>query len=55
MGIAQPRIAVAAFNPHGGDGGLCGREEVETIIPAVQELNKQGYPIVGPFPADTIF
>ncbi|WP_314314978.1 4-hydroxythreonine-4-phosphate dehydrogenase PdxA [uncultured Acinetobacter sp.] len=54
-GIAQPRIAVAAFNPHGGDGGLCGREEVETIIPAVQELNKQGYPIAGPFPADTIF
>lgn len=54
-GIAAPRIAVAALNPHGGDGGLCGREEVDIIIPAVQSLNAQGYPIAGPFPADTIF
>lgn len=54
-GIEQPRIAVAAFNPHGGDGGLCGTEEIETIIPAVSALNAQGYPIAGPFPADTIF
>ena len=54
-GVESPRIAVAAFNPHGGDGGLCGREEVDIIIPAVESLNAQGYPIAGPFPADTIF
>jgi 4-hydroxythreonine-4-phosphate dehydrogenase len=54
-GIEQPRVAVAAFNPHGGDGGTCGREEVEIIAPAVRALNEQGLPIAGPFPADTIF
>jgi 4-hydroxythreonine-4-phosphate dehydrogenase len=54
-GVSQPRVAVAGFNPHNGDGGTCGREEIEIIAPAVQELNAQGLPIVGPFPADTIF
>ncbi|MGH1540707.1 MAG: 4-hydroxythreonine-4-phosphate dehydrogenase PdxA [Arenicella sp.] len=54
-GIEQPRVAVAALNPHGGDGGTCGREEIEIITPAIDELNKEGFPIVGPFPADTIF
>jgi 4-hydroxythreonine-4-phosphate dehydrogenase len=54
-GIAQPRVAVAAFNPHGGDGGTCGREEVEIIEPAVRELHAEGLPVSGPFPADTIF
>jgi 4-hydroxythreonine-4-phosphate dehydrogenase len=54
-GIAKPRVAVAAFNPHGGDGGVCGREEIEIIAPAVAELNAEGMPISGPFPADTIF
>ncbi|MBD9391701.1 4-hydroxythreonine-4-phosphate dehydrogenase PdxA [Acidovorax sp. ACV01] len=54
-GVAQPRVAVAALNPHGGDGGTCGREEIDTIIPAVKTLNEQGLPIAGPFPADTIF
>lgn len=54
-GIAQPRVAVAAFNPHGGDGGTCGREEVDIIIPAVAQLNAMGLPIAGPYPADTIF
>ncbi|WP_137893379.1 4-hydroxythreonine-4-phosphate dehydrogenase PdxA [Ramlibacter sp. 2FC] len=54
-GMARPRVAVAAFNPHGGDGGTCGREEVEIIKPAVRELNAEGLPIAGPFPADTIF
>ncbi|MEO8280377.1 MAG: 4-hydroxythreonine-4-phosphate dehydrogenase PdxA [Ideonella sp.] len=54
-GIDSPKVAVAAFNPHGGDGGTCGREEVEIIEPAVRELNAQGLPIAGPFPADTIF
>ncbi|MGY6270382.1 4-hydroxythreonine-4-phosphate dehydrogenase PdxA [Achromobacter denitrificans] len=54
-GVAQPRVAVAAFNPHGGDGGTCGREEVEIIEPAVRQLNEEGLPVQGPFPADTIF
>ncbi len=54
-GIAAPKVAVAAFNPHGGDGGTCGREEVEIIAPAVAALNAQGFPVAGPFPADTIF
>ena len=54
-GIDAPRVAVAAFNPHGGDGGTCGREEVDIIAPAVRELNAEGLAVQGPFPADTIF
>ena len=54
-GIAQPKVAVAGFNPHNGDGGTCGREEIEIIAPAVKELNDEGLAIAGPFPADTIF
>lgn len=54
-GVAQPRVAVAGFNPHNGDGGTCGREEVDIIAPAVAALNAQGLPVVGPYPADTIF
>ncbi|WP_372524301.1 4-hydroxythreonine-4-phosphate dehydrogenase PdxA [Piscinibacter sp.] len=54
-GVATPRVAVAGFNPHNGDGGTCGREEIDIIEPAVRELNARGLPVVGPFPADTIF
>lgn len=54
-GFTQPRVAVAALNPHGGEGGTCGREEVDIIEPAVKALNAEGLPIQGPFPADTIF
>jgi len=54
-GVEAPRVAVAGFNPHNGDGGTCGREEIDVIAPAVAELNAQGLPVVGPFPADTIF
>ena len=54
-GNATPRVAVAGFNPHNGDGGTCGREEIDVIAPAVAELNALGIPVVGPFPADTIF
>lgn len=54
-GVAQPRVAVAGFNPHNGDGGTCGREEIDVIAPAVQELARRGMPVQGPFPADTIF
>ncbi len=54
-GIANPRVAVAGFNPHNGDGGTCGREEIDVIAPAVAAINALGMPVVGPFPADTIF
>ena len=54
-GTAQPKVAIAAFNPHGGDGGSCGREEIDIIAPAVKELQETGFPVDGPFPADTIF
>jgi 4-hydroxythreonine-4-phosphate dehydrogenase len=54
-GTAQPKVAVAAFNPHGGDGGVCGREELDIIAPAVEELRASGFAVDGPFPADTIF
>jgi 4-hydroxythreonine-4-phosphate dehydrogenase len=54
-GFEHPRVAVAALNPHGGEGGACGREEIDIIAPAVREANAQGYPVAGPFPADTIF
>jgi 4-hydroxythreonine-4-phosphate dehydrogenase len=54
-GNAAPRVAVAGFNPHNGDGGTCGREEIDVIAPAVAALNALGMAVVGPFPADTIF
>jgi len=54
-GIEAPKVAVAGFNPHNGDGGTCGREEIDIIAPAVKELNDEGVPVAGPFPADTIF
>ncbi|PMS35751.1 4-hydroxythreonine-4-phosphate dehydrogenase [Trinickia symbiotica] len=58
-GVAAPKIAVAAFNPHGGDGGTCGREEIDIIEPAVRALQAREWPTEspfhGPFPADTIF
>ena len=54
-GFAEPRVAVAALNPHGGEGGTCGREEIDIIEPAVKELHAEGLPIQGPYPADTIF
>ncbi|TKC88031.1 4-hydroxythreonine-4-phosphate dehydrogenase PdxA [Trinickia terrae] len=58
-GVAAPKVAIAAFNPHGGDGGMCGREEVDVIAPAVRALQARDWPtdapFHGPFPADTIF
>ena len=54
-GVAAPRVAVAAFNPHGGEGGTCGREEIDIIAPAVRELNDARIAAQGPFPADTLF
>ncbi|SNT19404.1 4-hydroxythreonine-4-phosphate dehydrogenase [Noviherbaspirillum humi] len=54
-GVAQPRVAVAGLNPHNGEGGTCGREEIDVIEPAVRELNEQGMQVVGPYSPDTIF
>ena len=54
-GISNPRVAVAALNPHGGEGGMLGREEIEEIAPAVQCARDQGMDVVGPYPADSIF
>jgi 4-hydroxythreonine-4-phosphate dehydrogenase len=55
MGISRPRLAVAALNPHGGDGGLLGREEIEAIGPAVEAARAEGIEAVGPIPADSVF
>ncbi len=54
-GFANPRIGVAALNPHGSDGGLLGDEEKEEIAPAVADAQKQGIDAVGPIPADIVF
>ncbi len=54
-GFGAPRIAVCALNPHAGDGGLFGREEIDIIRPAVQAAQAEGIDADGPFPADTIF
>jgi 4-hydroxythreonine-4-phosphate dehydrogenase len=54
-GFAQPRIAVAGLNPHAGDGGNFGREEIDVIGPAVESSKREGIGAEGPFPADTVF
>jgi len=54
-GIETPRIAVTALNPHAGEGGRCGTEEIDVIIPAIQQAQADGIRVEGPFPADTIF
>jgi len=55
FGIAQPKILVCGLNPHAGEGGHLGREEIETIEPALDALNNQGMSLIGPLPADTLF
>jgi len=55
MGLPKPRLAVAALNPHGGDEGLMGREEIEEIGPAVKAAQAEGILASGPFPADSVF
>jgi 4-hydroxythreonine-4-phosphate dehydrogenase len=54
-GLAAPRIAVAALNPHAGEGGLLGSEEIDTIGPAIEQLRAEGLDATGPLPADTLF
>jgi len=56
FGIAKPRVAIAGLNPHAGESGLFGREEIQTINPAVRALEKKpGLSVYGPFPPDTLF
>ncbi len=55
FGIERPRLAIAGFNPHAGEKGAIGREEIDLIIPAVQILQAEGIDIVGPLAADTMF
>ena len=55
LGIAHPRIAVAGLNPHAGEGGLMGREEIEAISPAIERARAQGIDATGPWPGDTVF
>ena len=55
MGIQTPRIAVAGLNPHAGENGKFGREEIEVITPAILQARAQGIHVTGPWPGDTIF
>ena len=55
FGIADPRIAVLGLNPHAGEGGHMGQEEIDTIIPVMEKLRAQGLNLQGPLPADTAF
>lgn len=54
-GYDNPRIAVAALNPHAGDGGTCGTEEIDVLIPVIEEYRAKGMDIYGPIPGDTLF
>lgn len=55
FGIANPRILVAGLNPHAGEGGHLGREEIEVMIPVLDKLRGQGFNVSAPIPADTLF
>lgn len=55
FGIRQPQIYVCGLNPHAGEGGHMGHEEIDTIIPALDALRQQGVNLIGPLPADTLF
>ncbi|MDD5689095.1 MAG: 4-hydroxythreonine-4-phosphate dehydrogenase PdxA [Caldisericia bacterium] len=55
LGVTEPKIGVAGLNPHAGEEGLFGREEIEEIIPAINEARKDGINVEGPIPPDTIF
>jgi 4-hydroxythreonine-4-phosphate dehydrogenase len=55
MGISSPRIAVAGLNPHAGEAGIFGTEEIEAISPAIEDAIHEGLPVTGPYPPDTIF
>jgi len=55
LNISHPKFALCAFNPHAGEGGILGKEEIEILLPAVEELKKLGVEVTEPLPADTLF
>ncbi len=55
LGIIEPKFALCGFNPHAGEDGILGREEIDILIPAVNELREKGVNITNPLPADTLF
>ena len=55
LNIQNPKFALCGFNPHAGEGGILGREEIDVLIPAVEELRENGIDITKPLPADTLF
>ena len=55
LGLKKPSIAVSSLNPHSGEGGLFGNEEIDIIIPAIKRAQNAGIDVVGPFPGDTVF
>lgn len=55
FGLPQPRILVTGLNPHAGEGGYLGREEIEVITPVLQAAQSKGIAVTGPYPADTLF
>lgn len=55
FGLLQPRILVCGLNPHAGEGGHLGREEIDIITPVLEQLREQGQHLIGPLPADTLF
>ena len=55
FGIERPRLAVAGFNPHAGEAGNMGREEIDVFIPAIAQIRSEGFDVIGPLPADTMF
>ncbi|MCK2096972.1 4-hydroxythreonine-4-phosphate dehydrogenase PdxA [Thauera aromatica] len=55
FGLAAPRILVAGLNPHAGEGGHMGREEIDVLLPVLDKLRAEGMRLVGPLPADTLF
>jgi 4-hydroxythreonine-4-phosphate dehydrogenase len=55
FGIANPRILVAGLNPHAGEEGYLGREEIDVIRPVIDEATARGWQVSGPYPADTLF
>ena len=55
FGLAAPRILVAGLNPHAGEGGHMGREEIDVIVPVLERLRAAGMELIGPLPADTLF
>ena len=54
-GLARPRVAVAGLNPHAGEHGTLGREEIDIVVPAIERLRDEGYEVSGPHPPDIMF